>query len=98
MMEDKPDNSLPDFNRWKHLLFVADRVQDLPDEKLLEESTELIQSLLEHFPRELHPIEDLRAYAVRQFCKSIALALSRIEKSSPKPNGFLRWMRRESEK
>jgi hypothetical protein len=82
-MKEKPD-ALPDFASWRHLIFVADRISNLPDHELASGIHELMNSLDEYFPRSLHPLKDFRSYATRQFCKSISRALHQLENPSPK--------------
>lgn len=87
-----------DFANWKHLLYVADTISELPaDPSSYEEIRRLLNSLDEHFPRSLNPLEDFRAYAVRQFCKSLAQSLQSLHESKPSP-GLFRWIKREQKK
>lgn len=83
-MNERDLNSLPDFAKWRHLLFVAESISKLPDDKLMSEMQELMHSLDEYFPRSLNPLSDFRAYATRQFCKSVSNAIYRVKKL-PRP-------------
>lgn len=80
MEENKKHSGLPEnFANWKHLLYAADVLSQLPsDRSSLKQLKELLNSLEVHFPRGLNPVGDFQAYAFRQFCKALSKTLEKI--------------------
>ena len=74
-----------DLGNWRHLLYAADTLLQLPKEKdVFFELTHLLISLEEHFSRNLDPIDDFEAYAVRRFCMALRSVLEEREEEIPK--------------
>lgn len=68
---------------WKHLLFAAESLVELPrNEKVIAEVRRLLDSLEEHFPRSIDPVEDFPAYSVRRFCLALNSLFEDLEKDS----------------
>lgn len=83
MVSEKQIESLENFSKWRHLLFAANSLSELSKEQLpFIELRRSLGSLEEYFPRELNPLDDFPAYALRQFCKSLSKTLDSIEDHS----------------
>jgi hypothetical protein len=75
-MNDEPSPTPLDLGSWKHLLYVADAISQIPtDKNALNELVGLLNSLEVHFPRTIDPVDDFRAYAVRRFCMALRKTL-----------------------
>ncbi len=74
---------------WKHLLYAAESLMDLPkDKEALSEAIRMLNSLEEHFPRTIDPVNDFPAYAVRRFCLALNSVLEDLSKNSPNSSSF----------
>lgn len=96
-MEDSETPSAPnDFSNWKHLLYIADCLFELPKKgESLSEIRQLLGSVEEHFPRTLNPLDDFSAYTVRRFCMALRIALESVEEHPP-PSLLSKWLGKNS--
>ncbi|HNS95368.1 MAG TPA: hypothetical protein PLJ27_17415 [Polyangiaceae bacterium] len=61
----------PRLDRWMHLVHGADRLEESASEQAFEVACNYLQSVLEVFPKDLDPVDDFEAYAVRRLARSI---------------------------
>lgn len=77
-MESDNNKNSEELGSWKHLIYAADvltEMQSKDRQAILRGISHLLASLEVHFPRNLDPVEDFRAYAVRRFCLALRNSL-----------------------